>query len=283
MMAETVTTKKKPAEKVTDKEMTFWEHLEELRWHLFRAVLVLLALAIGAFIMRDFIFNEVVLAPKENDFFTYQVLCKLGHWLSVEALCIGTVPLEIVNIRMSGQFVTHIYVSMMAALVVALPYLLWEIWSFIRPALLPKEKKYSRGAVLASTLLFFTGVLFSYYLIVPLTINFFSSYQVSEAVTNTIALNSYISTVVSLTLATGLVFELPIIVFFLTRIGILTPAFMRKNRKYVLVLLLTISAIITPPDIFSQVLVCIPLMGLYELSILVSARVLRKKEPVLAG
>jgi sec-independent protein translocase protein TatC len=282
MMEETISNKKR-TEKTPEKEMTFWEHLEELRWHLFRAVLVLLALAVAAFIMRDFIFNEIILAPKENDFLTYQALCKLGRWLSVEALCIGTVPLEIVNIRMSGQFVTHIYVSMMAALVVALPYLLWEIWSFIRPALLPKEKKYSRGAVLASTLLFFMGVMFSYYLIVPLTINFFSSYQVSEEVTNTIALNSYISTVVSVTLATGLVFELPIIVFFLSRIGVLTPAFMKKNRKYVLVILLTISAIITPPDIFSQILVCIPLLGLYEVSILISARVARSKSAGLAG
>jgi sec-independent protein translocase protein TatC len=281
-MPEEISGKKRNARN-QEKEMTFWEHLEELRWHLFRAVIVLLALAIGAFIMRDFIFNEIILAPKENDFLTYRAFCALGQWLGVESLCISTEPLEIVNLRLSGQFTTHIYVSMMMALVVALPYLLWEIWSFIRPALMPNEKKYSRGAVFFSTLLFAIGMLFSYYLIVPLTLNFFSSYQVSEAVTNTIALNSYISTVVSVTLATGLVFELPILVFFLTRIGVLSPAFMKKNRKYVLVILLTISAIITPPDIFSQIIVCIPLLGLYELSILISARVVRNRPKEMAG
>jgi sec-independent protein translocase protein TatC len=195
----------------------------------------------------------------------------------------GNAPLEIINIQMSGQFLVHIYVSMMAAMVVAFPYILWEIWSFIRPALLPKEKQYSKGVVFFSTVLFIIGMLFSYYLIVPLTINFFSSYQVSETVNNTITLNSYISTVVSLTLATGIVFELPIIVFFLTKVGILTPAYMKKNRKYVLVILLTISAIITPPDIFSQVLVTIPLMILYELSIFISARVIKKQAAKLAG
>lgn len=263
--------------------MTFWEHLEELRWHLLRSAVVVLALAIGAFIMRDFIFDKIILAPKEPDFLTYRALCALGKWLGVNALCIGTVPLEIINIRMSGQFITHIYVSLMVAIVVAFPYLLWEIWSFVRPALLPKEKKYSRGAVFFSTLLFITGMLFSYYLIVPLTINFFSSYQVSDAVNNNIALNSFISTVVSVTLATGLVFELPILVFFLAKLGVLTPSFMKRNRKYVLVILLTISAIITPPDIFSQVLVCLPLLVLYEFSILIAARVHRKQAERLAG
>jgi len=233
--------------------------------------------------MRKFIFDVIILAPKEPDFISYRALCALGKWLSTDALCISTEPLEIINIQMSGQFMVHLYISMMAALVVAFPYLLWEIWSFIRPALLPKEKKYSQGVVIYSTILFIIGMLFSYYLIVPLTVNFFSSYQVSESVNNTITLNSYISTVVSLSLATGLVFELPIVVFFLTKVGLLTPAFMKKNRKYVLVILLTIAAIITPPDIFSQILVTIPLMLLYELSILVSARVISKKKEELAG
>lgn len=281
-MAE-VTSNKKKAEKSPEKEMSFWEHLEELRWHLVRSVIILVVLAIVAFIMRRFIFDEIILAPKNPDFISYRVLCAIGKWLSSDALCIGTKPLEIINIEMSGQFLVHIYVSLMMALVVAFPYLLWELWSFIRPALLPKEKKYSRGVVFYSTVLFMFGMIFSFYLIVPLTINFFSSYQVSASVNNTITLNSYISTVVSLTLATGLVFELPIVVFFLTKVGILTPAYMKKNRKYVLVILLTIAAIITPPDIFSQVLVTIPLMGLFEFSIFVSSRVYKKQSAKLAG
>lgn len=263
--------------------MSFWEHLEELRMHLIRSVIILLLLAIAAFIMRRFIFDEILLAPKDPDFITYRAFCAIGKFLNMDSLCMGTVPMEIVNIEMSGQFMTHVYVSLMAAVVVAVPYLLWEIWSFIRPALLPKEKKYSQGAVVYSSILFAIGMLFSYYLIVPLTVNFFSSYQVSSSVTNTITLSSYISTVVSVTVACGIVFELPIIVFFLTKVGILTPAFMKRNRKYVLVILLTIAAIITPPDVFSQILVTIPLMGLYEFSLFVSTRVYKKQAAKLAG
>jgi sec-independent protein translocase protein TatC len=281
-MAEETSNNKKGG-KSPEKEMSFWEHLEELRWHLIRSVIILVILAIAAFILRKFIFDMIILAPKEPDFISYRVLCAIGRLVSSDALCIGTTPLEIINIEMSGQFLVHIYVSMMAALVVAFPYLLWELWSFIRPALLPKEKKYSRGVVFYSTVLFMIGMVFSYFLIVPLTINFFSSYQVSASVSNTITLSSYISTVVSLTLATGLVFELPIVVFFLTKVGILTPSFMKKNRKYVLVILLTIAAIITPPDIFSQILVTIPLMGLYEFSIFISSRIYKKQAAKLAG
>jgi sec-independent protein translocase protein TatC len=281
-MAEETSNKKK-GEKSPEKEMSFWEHLEELRWHLIRMVIILVILAIAAFILRKFIFDVIILAPKEPDFISYRVLCAIGRLVSSDVLCIGTKPLEIINIEMSGQFLVHIYVSMMVALVVAFPYLLWELWSFIRPALLPREKKYSRGVVFFSTVLFIIGMVFSYFLIVPLTINFFSSYQVSASVSNTITLNSYISTVVSLTLATGLVFELPIVVFFLTKVGILTPSFMKKNRKYVLVILLTIAAIITPPDIFSQILVTIPLMGLYEFSIFISSKIYKKQAEKLAG
>jgi sec-independent protein translocase protein TatC len=277
-MADKSSNKKKSGN--TEKEMSFWEHLEELRWHLFRAVLILMALAITAFIFRDFIFDEIILAPKNPDFFTYQILCRLGNFISVPSLCLDEIQLEIVNITMSGQFTTHIYVSFIVALVAAFPYVIWEIWSFVRPALLPKEKKYSRGAVFFSSLLFIIGMLFSYYLIVPLTINFFANYQVSESVANTITLSSYISSVVSVTLATGIVFELPIFVFFLTKVGIITPAFLRRNRKYVLIILLTISAIITPPDIASQILVTIPLMGLYEFSIMVSSRVVKTRSKI---
>jgi sec-independent protein translocase protein TatC len=274
-MADKSSNKKKSGN--TEKEMSFWEHLEELRWHLFRAVLILMTLAISAFIFRDFIFDEIILAPKNPDFFTYQILCRLGNYISVQSLCLDEIKLEIVNITMSGQFTTHIYVSFIVALVAAFPYVIWEIWSFVRPALLPKEKKYSRGAVFFSSLLFILGMLFSYYLIVPLTINFFANYQVSESVANTITLSSYISSVVSVTLATGIVFELPIFVFFLTKVGIITPAFLKRNRKYVLIILLTIAAIITPPDIASQILVTFPLMGLYEFSIMVSARVAKSR------
>ena len=191
--------------------------------------------------------------------------------------------MSIISIKMSGQFLTHMYVSIVTAMVVAFPYIIYEIWKFIMPAMLPGEKKYSRGAVAVSSVLFILGVLFSYFLIVPLTVHFLGTYQVSDTVDNTISLSSYISTVVSVTFALGIVFELPILVYFLTKVGIVTPAFMKKNRKYMFVILLLLSAIITPPDVFSQIMVVIPLMALYEFSIWISHRVHKKQTIDLAG
>jgi sec-independent protein translocase protein TatC len=183
-----------------------------------------------------------------------------------------------INIKMSGQLTTHIAVSMVAGLILAFPVIIGEFWKFFRPALHANEAKHARGAVLASTLLFFTGVLFGYFMLAPLSIHFLTSYKISADVVNQINVRSYIGTVSSICLATGLVFELPIIAFFLTKIGIITPNFMRKYRKHSIVVIFVVAAIITPPDIFSQALVAIPLLLLYEVSIMISARVVKKKE-----
>ena len=266
----------KSKEPEAGKVMTFWDHLDELRAHIFRSLIAVVILAIIAFLNRNFIFDSVILAPSTSDFFTNRALCKVGEWLSLNALCIDDMKLQIINIKMSGQFLTHMYISIIAGFIFAFPYVLWEIWRFVQPAMLEKERKYSKGGLFISTLLFLLGILFSYYLIVPLTVNFLGTYQVSESVTNQISLGSYISTVVSVTFAVGIVFELPILVYFLTKIGVLTPDFMKKNRKYMFVILLVLSAIITPPDMFSQVLVVLPLIGLYEISIKVSKNVYRK-------
>ena len=281
-MAEYQSTKKDPPP-AKEREMSFWEHLEELRWNLVRSIAAVLILAIVAFIFKDFIFDKIILAPIRQDFLTTRLLCSFADYVGVQALCLDNSKLEIINIRMSGQFLTHMYISIMSGVILAFPYILHEIWSFIKPALKPTEKKYSGGAVFVCSVLFLFGVLFSYFLIVPLTINFLGTYQVSEAVANNVSLGSYISTVVSVSLSVGIVFELPVFVFFFTRVGILTPAFLKKNRKYTLVILLVISAIITPPDIFSQVMVVIPLWGLYELSIVIANRVYKRKEAELAG
>jgi len=282
-MAEYNSTKKKvPPKEPKGREMSFWEHLDELRWHLVRSIVAVLLLAIVAFIFKDFIFNRIILAPMRQDFLTTQLLCSLAEIVNISALCLDNSRLEIINIRMSGQFLTHMYISVMAGIILAFPYILHEIWKFIEPALKPKERKYSGGTVFVCSLLFLTGVLFSYFLIVPLTINFLGTYQVSEAVANNVSLSSYISTVVSVSLSVGIVFELPVFVFFLARVGILTPDYLRKNRKYTLVILLVLSAIITPPDIFSQVMVVIPLLGLYELSIVIAKKVYKKNEEELA-
>jgi len=263
--------------------MSFWEHLEELRWHIIRSVIAILLLGIIAFLNREIIFDKIILAPKDSDFITNRLLCQLSDYLGVTALCLDNLSLSVVNLKMSGQFMTHLYISIVAGIIVGFPYLLWEIWRFIQPALKNKEKKYSGGAVVVCSLLFLVGVMFSYFLIVPLTLHFLGTYQVSDIVENNIALNSYISTVVSVSFAVGLVFELPVFVYFLTSVGVLTPAFMKKNRKYMLVIILVLSAIITPPDIFSQIMVCIPLMILYEFSIWISKKVYLRRESELKG
>ena len=274
--------KNSPKQEEQAGEMSFWGHLDALRGTLFRSAIAIVVLGIVAFINREFIFDSIILAPKEPDFFTNRMLCRLGDWIHIPALCLGNMKLEIININLSGQFTTHMYISMFAGLIVAAPYIIWEIWRFIRPALYENERRHSRGAVIVMSLLFLLGVLFSYYLIVPLTLNFFGTYQVSESVNNQIALTSYISTVVSVTFALGLVFELPVFIYFLAKVGIITDTFLRKNRKYMLVILLTISAIITPPDVISQILVCIPLYGLYELSIVVAKNAGKEKEEIIA-
>ncbi len=274
-MEEKVKSKKEAKQ---EKTMSFWDHLAELRMHIVRSLLAIVVLAIIAFLNREFIFDKVILAPSTSEFATNRGLCWLADWLSLPALCMGEMKLQIINIKMSGQFLTHMYISIVAGFIFAFPYVLWEIWRFVRPAMYDTEKKFSQGGVFISTLLFLMGILFSYYLIVPLTVNFLGTYQVSESVFNQISLSSYISTVVSVTFAVGVVFELPILVYFLTKIGVLTPQFMKKNRKYMYVGLLVLSAIITPPDMFSQVLVVLPLIGLYEFSIGVSKRMYRKAQ-----
>ncbi len=265
-----------------EREMSFWQHLEELRWHILRSVIAVVILSIVAFVNRSIIFDDILLAPKDVQFVTNRWLCHLAEILSTPALCFKDFSLNIVNLTMSGQFMIHMYISLAAGFLLAVPYVLWEIWRFVKPALKPREKKYSGGAVVVMSLLFFIGVLFSYFLIVPLTLNFLGSYRVSDMIQNQISLKSYLSTVVSLTFATGLVFELPAFVYFFSRIGIMTPDFMRKNRKYALVLILIIAAIITPPDVFSQTMVAIPLFGLYEISIFVAAKGYRQNQ-ALAG
>jgi len=268
------TTKNQPQEEET--VMSFWDHLEELRWHIMRSIIAVLILAIIAFLNRKIVFDYIILAPSSSDFITNRALCKFGELIHVSALCIQNLHLQIINISMSGQFLTHMYISTVAGFIVAFPYILFEIWTFIKPALYDKEQKYSKGAVFVSSLLFLLGVLFSYFLIVPLTVNFLGNYQVSASVLNQVSLKSYINTVVSVTFAVGVVFELPILVYFLTKVGVITPDFLIKNRKYMFVVLLILSAIITPPDMFSQIMVVIPLMGLYEISIRVSKRIYKK-------
>lgn len=264
--------------KINKGEMSFLQHLEELRWHLIWSIVSICVMAVLAFVYKNIIFDDILMAPKNPDFFTNRLLEKLGILLHTDALKINTNPFQLVNTSMSGQFSTHIWISLISGLILAAPFVVYQFWSFISPALYEKERRYARSAVFAISILFFIGILFGYYMIVPLTINFLGSYQVSSQVENMINLNSYFSTVASVTLASGLVFELPVVIFFLSKIGIMTPQFMRKYRKHAIIVILIIAAIITPPDVFSQILVTIPLLILYEVSIYISAMVYRKKE-----
>ncbi len=254
-------------------EMSFLEHLEELRWHIIRSIIAIVVFMVVAFLFKNLIFDNVILAPKEPQFFTNRLLCSIS-----DKICINQKPVNLISIKMSGQITTHIVVSLVAGLILAFPVIIYEFWRFLRPALHSNEAKHARGAVLTSSLLFFVGVLFGYYLLAPLSIHFLTTYQISEDVVNQINIRSYIGTLTSICLATGIVFELPIIAFFLTKIGIITPSFMRKYRKHSIVVIFILAAIITPPDVFSQLLVSIPLLLLYEISIYVSSAVVRNKE-----
>ena len=261
-----------------EKEMSFLQHLEELRWHIIRAILAIVFFMVIAFIFKSILFNTIILGPKSPEFITNRLLCQLGEYLKTAALCINTKPLNLINIKMTGQFTTHVTVAMVAGLILAFPVITWEFWQFFKPALKPSEARYAKGAVLAASGLFFIGVLFGYFMLAPLSIHFLSSYEVDPSVVNQINIRSYIGLLTSICLATGLVFELPIIAFFLTKIGILTPKFMRKYRRHSIVVIFIVAALITPPDVFSMTLVAIPLVGLYEISIFISARVIKQKE-----
>jgi sec-independent protein translocase protein TatC len=273
--------RKRQGMKTAYAEMSFLEHLEELRWHIIRSVLAVMAFAVVAFIMKDFIFNTVILNPRTPEFWTNRMFARLAELTGTNALRINDVPLELISIKIADQFMIHIWVSIIAGFIIAAPVVFYEFWRFIKPALYDNEKKYAGGAVFFTSVLFIMGILFGYFLIVPLSIHFLGTYNVSGDVTNQINLRSYIGSVTSISMAAGVVFLIPIFSYFLSKVGILTPQFMKTYRKHAYVVMLLLSAIITPPDIFSQVMVCFPLVFLYEIGILISKRVVKKREKEL--
>lgn len=263
-----------PEEELPGAEMSFMDHLEALRWHLIRSVIAIVLVAVVAFNNSKILFDGILLAPKDGSFATYRFLC----WLSMklfgdESLCMNDLNVNLININMSGQFTMHLKVSFITGLVVAFPYILWEIWRFIRPALYPKERLSASGLVFWGSLLFLCGIAFGYYVISPISVYFFGSYQASELITNQISAGSFIDVVVNTTFGTGLVFELPIVIYFLAKVGIVTAAFLKRTRKISYVIILILAAIVTPPDVASQIIVAIPLFLLYEISIVIARRV----------
>lgn len=258
------------------KEMSFLDHLEELRWHIIRAFIAIGAFAVVAFVSKSFVFGTVLLGPSKTDFWTYRMLCKLSELLNTQALCIDVLPFIIQSRQMTGQFTMHIASSLAVGITCAFPYAFWEIWRFIKPGLYVNEKQVARGAVFFVSLLFMIGITFGYFILTPLSVNFLSNYQIDPSILNEFDIVSYVTTVTTLVLACGLLFQLPMVVLFLTKAGLVTPSLMRAYRKHGIVAIFLLGAMLTPPDPFSQVLIAIPLIGLYEFSISISRRAYNK-------
>ncbi len=261
-----------------ERKMTYWEHLEELRQRLLRAIFAVLIFAVVAFFFKGFIFNKLIFAPQSPDFLTNRLLCQLGHAIGSPRLCINSHPLELINIELAGQFRAHLLVSLMIGIAIAFPYLIWQLWLFVKPALKYSEKISIRSVMWAASLLFTVGMVFGYYVIAPLAINFLSNYQISPDLSNRITFQSYLSVLLTLTFSSGLVFELPVLVYFLTKARLISASFLAQQRKLAIVVIFLLAAILTPPDIFSQILLAIPLFLLYELSITIARRVEKKRE-----
>ena len=257
--------------------MSFLDHLEELRWHLIRSLASIAVFAIAAFIGSKYIWHSVILAPSRADFWTYRMMCKIGDLTGSEFLCIEELPFIIQSRQMTGQFTMAILSSVVIGLICAFPYTFWELWRFIKPGLHITEKKASRGAVFFVAVLFALGTLFGYYVISPISIRFLSTYQVDPSIANEFDIISYVTIVCTLVLVCALMFQLPIVVYFLTKAGLINPSIMRTYRKHALVVILVLSAILTPPDVISQILVSLPLLILYQISIYISASVLKKE------
>lgn len=261
-----------------EKEMTFIEHLEELRWHIIRSVAAILIFMILAWIFKGEIFNKIILAPSRTDFWTYRKMCEIGNAVGIPSLCVDKLNFSLMSREVSGQFMMALTSSAIIGLLFAFPYVFWEIWRFIKPGLRITEKKAATGSVFYVTMLFFLGVLFGFFIVAPFAINFLVNFQIDPSIENQFDIQSYISVLATLTLACGVTFQLPMAILVLTKVGIVTPAFLKAYRKHSIVVILIVAAVITPsPDMISQVLVAIPLYFLYEISIVVSGRIYRAK------
>ncbi len=262
-------------------EMSFIDHLEALRGHLFRSVVAIVLGGIIIGIYNDFFIKKVLMGPTHSNFPTYAWLCKTGKSLGLgTSLCMDEIGVKMQSTSVSGQFSMFFTVIIIGGIILAFPYIFYEFWRFIKPALTKKELSNTRGVIFFVSLLFFSGVLFGYFVIAPYTVNFFANFQLDETIVNQWTITSYIDTLIPLILGTGLAFQLPLVMFFLSKIGIVTPDYLRKGRKYAIVIIVIVAGIITPPDVISQVIISLPLLILYEVSILLSSRVAKdlKKE-----
>ena len=267
--------------KKKEQNLTFWGHLDVLRKYLFRSIIAILVFAVIAFIYKDIIFNSIILLPSDSIFITYRALCKIGTLLNVDGLCFKSIELNLINTEIGGQFRFHLLISAISGIIIAFPFIAWQMWLFIKPALKDKEVKSSKGIIFFISSLFLIGVLFGYFIVAPLTINFLLTYELSSNIKNLISIGSYISMLSILTLAMGIVFELPVLIFFLTKIDLLSSQFLRSHRKHAIVVIAILAAFITPSgDAFSMTLVGIPIWALYEISIFVSKKVEKNRKVI---
>lgn len=269
-----------------ESEMSFFDHIDVLRKHLIRAVGVIALFTAGAFYYTDFIFNEVIMGPKNPHFWTYRMMCKLvAKYPSIgEDFCITKIDAKIINTEMAGQFTLQLNSCVMVGIILGIPYLLFELWLFIKPALHDSERRSASGFVAFASFLFFTGIMFGYFIICPLSVNFLTNFTVSPEIQNTFTIDSYLSSVMTLTLGSGVIFQLPVIIYILSKMGIMTPAFMRASRRYSTVIILIVAAVVTPTaDPYTMLIVAMPLFLLYELSIYISANIEKKKNKALYG
>jgi len=263
-------------------EMTFIDHLEELRVHIIRSVVAILIMAIVIFIYRNWVFDNIIRGPINPDFISYKALCQFSHWAHMgEALCMPPVKVNLITNTFGGQFLGSISIALVGGIIAAFPFIFWEFWRFVKPALKEKELKSTRYVIFWVSFFFFTGAAFGYFLLGPFTFNFLAGFQLGtdQGIQTLPTFSDYIDNLTNIILGCGLAFELPVLASLLTRIGLVTPSFLRKSRKYAVVVILLVSAFITPsPDWMSQMIVFIPLWSLYELSIFVSARVYKRQE-----
>jgi sec-independent protein translocase protein TatC len=257
--------------------MSFLDHLEALRWHILRGFTAVLIFTVVAFIAKDFVFGVLILGPSKVDFFTYRVLCDLGSYFGIPALCINDLPFTIQSRQMTGQFSMHMTSSMVVGLIAAFPYLFYEVWRFISPGLYAKERNAARGAVFFVSFLFLSGALFGYYVLTPMSINFLANYQLDPSIANEFDITSYVSTLSMLVLASAIMFQLPVVVYFLSMSGLVTSKMLKSYRRHSIVVILIVSAIITPPDVVSQLLIAMPILVLYEVGILIAKRLEKQR------
>lgn len=264
-------------EEEEEEGMSFLDHLEQLRWHLLRSAAAILIFTVAAFLAKSIVFGVVILGPSKVDFITYRVLCQISDYLNVPPLCIDTLPFTIQSRQMTGQFSMHLTSSMVVGLIVSFPYLFWEVWKFIAPGLYSKERQAARGAVFYVSLLFFLGTGFGYFILAPLSINFLANYQLDPSILNEFDITSYIGTLTMLVLASAIMFQLPVVIYFLSMSGLVTAAMLKSYRRHSIVVILIVSALITPPDVISQVLIAMPILVLYEVGIQVAKRLEKKR------